>query len=184
MLEKPLFPTMFYETHISHDLCFSVLNEIKSKQSQIDMISEATQIQPVSDYSTDFMHSIRIETFWNDVVPTLQNEMRKINFRMENIQPWVACYTGPCGYHPIHNHEHGYDGRLHYSAILYLTSVGTTDFFTMGSSAHQYRHSEASQLGKVIFFPSILPHQYRSDHFDGNARYVLPFNCELFRCEN
>jgi len=184
MLEKPLFPTMFYEAKIDDDLAFNVLEEIKAKQFQIDTISEALQIIPVSDYSTDFVHSIRIDTFWDHVVPQLQEEWSKLNMQMANIHSWVSCYTGPSGHHPLHNHKMGYDGRLHYSAILYLSRVGTTDFFSLDSSARNHQYNYQSNFGNIIFFPSIIPHQYRSEHYDGNARYTLPFNCELVSCVN
>lgn len=184
MLEKPLFPTMFYETQIPQDLCFSVLDEIKSKQHMIDTVSEATQVHPISDYSTDFIHSIRIESFWDNVVPILQNEWAQMKQQMVNIQPWVSCYTGPAGHHPLHNHKQGYDGRIHYSAILYLTKTGMTDFFTVDVTARENMYCHQSNLGSVIFFPSIIPHQYRAEHYDGNVRYTLPFNCELVPCEN
>lgn len=183
MLDKPLFPTMFYETEISKELSFAVLDEIKQKQHMIDTVSEATQIHPLSDYSTDFYHTIRIETFWNDVVPELQQQWKELdNLMMANIQPWVSCYTGPGGHHPLHNHSVGYNGRLHYSAILYLTNVGMTDFFSVDATAYARQHCEHSKVGKVIYFPSIVPHQYRAEHYDGNARYTLPFNFELVPC--
>jgi len=175
----PLFPTMFFETKIDENLAISVLEEIRSKQFQIDTVSEATQIIPVSDYSTDFCHTIRIDSFWDHVVPQLQEEWSKLNRQMVNIHSWVSCYTGPNGHHPLHNHNMGYDGRLHYSAILYLTRVGCTDFFSLDASAQNHQYSYPSGMGHILFFPSIIPHQYRSEHFDGNARYTLPFNCEL-----
>ena len=179
MLEKPLFPTMFYETQIPKDLSFAILDEIKYKQQTIELVSEATQIIPVSDYATDFAHSIRIEHFWNDAVPFLQNEWKQIGYRMENILSWVSCYTGPHGHHPLHNHEPGYSGRMHYSAILYLTRTGMTDFFNTSVAARDYQYTNTHDVGSVIFFPSIIPHQYRSEQFDGQPRYTLPFNCEL-----
>lgn len=183
MLEKPLFPTMFYETEIPKDICFAVLDEIKSKQHCIDTVSEATQIQPISDYSTDFAHTIRINTFWDEVVPRLQMDWESMGKEMVNIHPWVSCYTGPAGHHPLHNHASGYNGRLHYSAIIYLSGVGMTDFFSTDATACSTQHCEKSEVGKVVFFPSIIPHQYRAEHFDGNARYTLPFNCELVPCD-
>ena len=106
MLEKPLFPTMFYETEVPKDLCLSVLDEIKQKQDMINTVSEATQIHPVSDYATDFVHSIHIETFWDQVIPFLQNEWQKYGVMMANVNSWVSCYTGPAGHHPLHNHKH------------------------------------------------------------------------------
>lgn len=184
MLEKPLFPTMFYETQIPRDLCFAVLDEIKSKQDMIDTVSEATQIHPVSDYSTDFMHTIRIDLFWDEVIPRLQMEWESLGKEMVNIHSWVSCYSGPSGHHPLHNHKPGYDGRLHYSAILYLSDVGMTDFYTIDTTAQNNMYCQKSQLGTVLFFPSIIPHQYRSEQYDGNTRYTLPFNCEIVTCAN
>ena len=179
MLEKPLFPTMFFETKISNDLAFEVLEEIRQKQFHIDTVSEATQVIPVNDYSTDFVHAIRIDSFWEKVIPQLQDEWAKLNKQMQNIHSWVSCYTGPGGHHPLHNHYSGYDGRNMYSAVLYLTRVGCTDFFSVDMTASNTQYIHQSEVGSVIFFPSIIPHQYRASHFDGNARYTLPFNCEL-----
>jgi truncated hemoglobin YjbI len=179
MLEKPLFPTLFYETQISQDLCFAMLEEIKSKQNRIDTVSEATQIQPLSDYSTDFAHTIRIDHFWDYAVPDLQEQWKQFGKEMVNIHSWVSCYTGPGGHHPLHNHHGGYDNKLHYSAIIYLSNTGMTDFFSIDATANCAQHCENSEVGKVVFFPSIIPHQYRSEHYDGNARYTLPFNCEI-----
>jgi len=182
LIEKPLFPTLFYEIDIDSNLALKVLNEIKDKQNQINTVSEATQIHPVSDYSTDFLNTIPIETFDNEVIPYLQHEWAQLNTRMENIYSWVSCYTGPHGCHPMHNHQDGYRNNLAYSAILYLTSVGSTDFFTVAPSAHNYIYAHESRIGNVIFFPSIIPHQYRTESYDGNNRYTLPFNCELVPC--
>lgn len=184
MLEKPLFPTMFYETQIPRDLCFAVIEEIKSKQHMIDVVSESTQIQSVKAYSTDFPHPIRIEKFWNEVIPHLQMDWKNLGKEMMNINSWVSCYKGPSGHHPLHNHQVGYNSKLHYSAILFLSDVGTTDFFSIDATAIASQHTEKSSIGKVIFFPSIIPHQYRSEQLDGNIRYTLPFNFELVPCEN
>ena len=60
LIEKPLFPTMFYETQIPRDLCFAVIEEIKNKQEMINIVSESTQIQNINQYSTDYKHPIRI----------------------------------------------------------------------------------------------------------------------------
>ncbi len=181
ILEKPLFPTMFYEIDIDANLALAVLNEIKEKKHHIDTVSEATQPKPVSDYSTDYTNRVPIETFDNEVISFLQNEWSQFNIRMEKIESWVSCYTGPNANHPMHNHHaaNGYQYRSSYSAILYLTSVGTTDFFSVTPPASQSFYSHSSRMGNVVFFPSIIPHQYYNNCYDGNERYVLPFNCDL-----
>lgn len=179
MLEKPVFPTMFYETKIDGHLAFAILEEIKTKQNQIDTVSEATQIIPVSDYSTDFVHSIRIDSFWDCVVPGLQLELSQFKLKMENIHSWVSCYTGPYGHHPLHNHHGTFTGKVLYSGILYLTRVGATDFFNIDPTSQHTQYQHAADIGSIVLFPSIIPHQYNSSQFDGNARYTLPFNFEL-----
>lgn len=177
--QKPLFPTMFYEIDIDPNLALAVLNEIKDKKHQIDTVSEATQAKPVSDYSTDYGNRIPIETFDNQVISFLQDEWSQTNVRMRVSSSWVSCYTGPTASHPMHNHDSGYEYRTMYSAILYLTSVGNTDFFTVTPTAHQSFYSHTSKMGNIIFFPSIIPHQYYNHCYDGNDRYTLPFNCSL-----
>jgi len=184
LIEKPLFPTMFYETQIPRDLCFAVIEEIKNKQEMIDIVSESTQIQNINQYSTDFKHPIHIERFWNDVVPMLQNDWKKFNKQMIDIFSWVSCYIGQEANHPLHNHYTGYGKKIHYSGILYLSDVGVTDFLSIDATAILSQHQEHSQIGKVIYFPSIIPHYYRPDQLDGNTRYTLPFNFELVPCEN
>ena len=184
ILEKPLFPTMFYEIDIDANLALAVLNEIKEKKHHIDTVSEATQPKPVSDYSTDYTNRVPIETFDNEVISFLQNEWSQFNIRMEKIESWVSCYTGPNANHPMHNHHAtGYQYRSSYSAILYLTSVGTTDFFSVTPPASQSFYSHSSRLGNVVFFPTIIPHQYYNNNYDGNERYVLPFNCDLVQIQ-
>lgn len=179
MQELPLFPTMFYETYIEPSLAFQVLDEIKSKQNLIDTVSEASQPHPVNDYSTDYTHPIQIEMFWNEVVPLLCEEFKQLNYNLNVLHSWVASYFGPGGHHPLHNHESGYSGNINYSGILYLSDIGATDFFAASVTSRNYMYSSPSKVGKIVLFPSIIPHQYRPERYDGNARYVLPFNCEM-----
>ena len=179
MNEMPVFPTMFYEAHLDRGIAFQVLDEIKSKRQIIDIVSEATQPHPVSDYSTDYSHSIRIESFWDFVVPFLDEQLAELNQKIEIFNSWVACYSGPAGHHPLHNHHLGYDGRNMYSGILYLSDIGNTDFFSTSITCKRNTFTSPSEIGKIVLFPSIIPHQYRSERYDGNTRYVLPFNGQL-----
>jgi hypothetical protein len=174
--ELSVFPTIFYETQIDKDLSLEILKEIKDNQQIVDIISESTQPHPVSDYSTDYAHPLYIKTFWERVVPGLNQELSQFNFTFDVLQSWIACYTGPAGHHPLHNHVSGYDGNIPISGILYLTEVGFTDFFNVSVISQNNTFHVKSEVGKIILFPSIIPHQYRSESYDGNSRYVLPFN--------
>lgn len=175
--ELPLFPTIFYETYIEKDICLDIIAEIKSKEEEIKRISEATQPIPIDDYSTDFSVPIKMDLFEKEVVPRLQDYCeRSLNMRMEMLGSWISCYTGPFGAHPMHVHVNEYKCAMHYSAILYLSNIGTTDFFSASPITQYTQHSVQSEIGKVVFFPSIIPHQYRPDQWDGNNRYTLPFN--------
>ena len=110
--------------------------------------------------------------------------MKKFNKQMIDIFSWVSCYIGQQANHPLHNHYAGYGKKMHYSGILYLSDVGVTDFLSSDATAILSQHQEHSQIGKVIYFPSVIPHLYRPDQLDGNTRYTLPFNFELAACEN
>jgi len=174
-----IFPTIFYETNIDPRLAFDILEDIKSKKTRIDLVHESTQITPVSDYSTDFIEPIDVPLFDQHVVPQLINEFKEMDVSLEIGNKWVSCYTGPDGCHPMHIHAKRFSGVPEFSAILYLTSIGYTDFFNTTLHSDQYQHSIESQVGKIVFFPSIIPHQYRAERFDGNHRYTLPFNVIL-----
>lgn len=181
MQPVPVFPTMFYETKINIDLAYDIIKEIKELEPTIRNISEATQPHPVSQYSTDFSKPLHINLFHDHVVPFLESEVEKIGYKFKLTSSWVSCYTGPHGSHPMHHHSGGWDGKTRYSGILYLSNIGYTDFFTSNMSAENYMHVVSSEVGKVVFFPSIVPHQYRTEQYDGNNRYTLPFNCDFER---
>jgi len=176
MIRHKVFPTSIYEMHISRDLALHLLDEIKSNQKVIEVISSATQPHPISDYSTDYTDPLRFNTFWDEVVPDMNKSLVENDMQMEVVQSWVSCYSGPSGHHPLHNHSPGYGRAGAYSGILYLSDIGFTDFFSVAYQADETQYSVPSQLGKVVLFPSIIPHQYRPERYDGNARYVLPFN--------
>lgn len=184
MIEQPLFPTLFYETKINENLAYDIIDEIKQLEPKVRNISEATQPHPISDYATDFSSPLRVELFHQYVVPQLSEEIAEIGYHLSMGTSWVSCYTGPHGSHPMHNHVEGYDGRINYSAILYLSNIGYTDFFTTSPTAANCMHSIKSEVGKVVFFPSIMPHQYRTEMYDGNSRYTLPFNCQFIQKNN
>lgn len=174
-----VFPTRFYETQINQDLAFAILEDIKSKKPQIDIVHEATQSIPVSDMSTDFSCPIDIPLFDQHVVPHLQQEFNELGIRLTVLQKWVSCYTGPYGVHPMHNHANGWEGIPQFAAIMYLTAAGETEFFNTALHSNQYSLKVSAEVGKVIFFPAIIPHQYNNVSFDGNHRYTLPFNIML-----
>lgn len=176
MIEVPVFPTLFYETSIPEKLAVDILSYIKTREADIRIVSEASQPHPTSDYATDFSCPIDIPLFDQYVLPHVQNEVAQLGYRYELECHWVSCYTGACGSHSMHNHQSGYDGKVHMSAILYLSNVGVTDFFSTSLVASTYMHSVASQIGKIVLFPSIVPHQYRAEQYDGNSRYTVPFN--------
>lgn len=179
MIETPVFPTMFYEMNVDPQLAMDIVQYIKTREPEIRNISEATQPHPVSDYATDFSCPIEIPLFMQHVMPEIQKSAASIGYQFNLSNYWVSCYTGPAGSHPMHNHQEKYNGRIMMSAILYLANVGYTDFFSMSYSADRYQHSIRSELGKIVFFPSIVPHQYRAEQYDGNSRYTLPFNGEF-----
>lgn len=176
MNELQVFPTLFYEMRIDPKLAIDIVSYIKTQEPAIRNISEATQPHPVSDYSTDFSNPIDVPLFDQYVMPEINNAAASIGYTFELSQYWISCYTGPSGSHPMHNHQEKYNGRIMMSAILYLSNIGFTDFFTTSYTADQYMYSVPSEMGKIIFFPSIVPHQYRAEQYDGNSRYTLPFN--------
>jgi len=183
MIETPVFPTMFYEMNIDPNLAIDIIAYIKEQEPRIRSISEASQPHPITDYATDFAHPIHIPLFHEHVIPAVEASASSIGYKFQLENYWVSCYTGPAGSHPMHNHQEKYNGRIMMSAILYLSDIGFTDFFNMSYSADQYMYSVPSKMGKIVFFPSIVPHQYRAEQYDGNSRYTLPFNGSFIRAD-
>ncbi|MDB4726097.1 hypothetical protein OAF54_01580 [bacterium] len=179
MNKLEVFPTIFYETNIGVELANDIVHEIKENEDKIKNTSEATQPHPVTDYATDFCNPVSINLFHNYVLPHLRNEFDAMGYDMQFLQSWVSCYTGPHGSHPMHIHARGYNGQLKFSGILFLSNVGHTDFFSVNMMADEYQYSVPSEQGKIVIFPSIVPHQYRAESYDGNHRYTLPFNIDL-----
>jgi len=174
-----LFPTLFFETYINTQLAIDILSEIKKKEPEIRNISEASQSQPIKDYSTDFCHPVEIELFDRFVTEHMCKEFKKINYDVEMKNSWVSCYTGAHGAHAMHNHSKGWNGNGEYACILYLSDIGKTDFFNTSLISDNYIKSIKSRMGKVIVFPGIIPHQFVVDKYDGNSRYTLAFNISL-----
>jgi len=92
-------------------------------------------------------------------------------------QYWTAIYT-KTAYHSTHNHASNILDKINYSGILYLTDIGSTNFYSTNPSSFENKFYSKSEVGKILIFPSTIPHSVEPT-MDESKRVVVAFNCEI-----
>ena len=181
--EVHCFATKFFEIQVPIDNALNVLHEIKRNRETLEVISEATQSKNVSDYVTDYSHGIKLEAF-----EVIENYIKSLfetqGFLFGITEYWTAIYVTNKGHHSFHNHKLNIFDPCNYSGILYLSNSGGTDFISSSPTSAQNTYHSESCLGKVLLFPSTVPHYYSPRINDDNERYVVAFNCEFYQNVN
>ena len=176
-----LFPIRFFEINLDQVDAYNVLNEILRKEDEIKLISSTRQLQSADEYITDYpynSHSAIVELesmgLVFDKVKTVFEENNSI---IDIDQYWTAIYT-KTAHHSTHDHSSNILDKINYSGILYLTDIGHTTFYSTNPSSFYNDFKINSQLGKIIIFPSTIPHSVEPT-MDESKRVVVAFNCEI-----
>lgn len=158
-------------------MCFEILKEIHEKKTDIHIASNASLSMTSADYMSDFFHSVQLNSF-ETIMKNISDFFITQNMSFELKEYWTAFYRGKAG-HSIHTHSNNILEKTNYSGILYLSNFGSTTFFSINPSSFEHHHIVGSKLGKMIMFPSNLPHQTLNETELEEDRYVVPFNCEI-----
>lgn len=176
-----VFPTRFFEMKLDQVDAFNVLNEILRKEDEIRMISSTRQEQSSDCYATDFSSykdDIRIDLKSMDLVfELIRKNFEENNCTISFRKYWTAIYS-KTAHHSTHNHYFGILDRFNYSGILYLTDIGGTNFFSTNPSSLETDFHSHSRMGKILIFPSALPHSVEPMMNDAK-RVIVSFNCEI-----
>lgn len=172
-----VFPSRFFDILLEKQDAFNVLNEILRKKEELKTISAVSQKQSVENYITDYDNPVELETF-RIVISKIEEMFKQYNLSFNLSSYWTSIYTGS-GFHTLHHHQMKRVSDSNYSGILYLSDIGSTEFFSCSPSSYDNYLCIPSEFGKVVMFPSIIPHTYSPTHNDNNIRYVVPFNFEL-----
>lgn len=172
-----LFATKFFEFFIDRVDVYNIINDILRNKEQIKIISSTTQQQSDEVYKTDYFDPIKIDSF-DFAIEKVNKEFRKFNMNYQIHNYWTAIYNDS-GFHGMHNHLETSVDQHNYSGILYLSAIGHTTFFSNAPSSFHKKATINSDIGKVIFFPSDLPHCYEPVNSSNNERYIIAFNGSL-----
>ena len=172
-----LFATRFFEFTVDSELCLNVLKEIHEKKTDIHIASNAFLSMTSADYMSDYFHSVKLNSF-ESIMSKISEVFVSQNMSFHLKEYWTAFYRGKAG-HSIHTHSKNILEKVNYSGILYLSNFGSTTFFSVNPSSFDHHHVIGSKLGRLIMFPSNVPHQTLNETELEEDRYVVPFNCEI-----
>ena len=181
MIGLDLFPTRFFQINLDQVDAYNVLNEILRKEDEIRLISSTRQKQSSDEYATDYRYShtqnsIGLETM-NVVFDKLKIIFEENNSTIDIDSYWTAIYS-KTAHHSSHTHANSILDTINYSGILYLTDIGSTDFYSTNPSSFQDKFTSNSEFGKILIFPSSIPHSVEPT-LDESKRVVVAFNCEI-----
>ena len=153
-----LFPTEILTFKFNVDEIRPLINEVTSKKNEIKKINSIYSNNGGSgDYYTDFSDPIKLFEY-EKLMLSIANYFHSNNtpFFMKNY--WTAVYNLK-GLHDKHVHTNFVKGEdANYSSVLYLTNMGETLFHNPNPTCIQNQTTIASEVGKLIFFPSNLLH--------------------------
>lgn len=182
MIGLDLFPTKFFEIQLDTGDAFNLLKEIMRKEDEIKIISSTRQIQSIEEYATDFSYQddskvVKLENL-EKVFNIIKNEFDKNNSLIEVIDYWTAIYL-KTGYHGLHTHKNNILDKCNYSGIIYLSDLGGTTFYSPSLTSFESNFVSKSEMGKILIFPSNVPHAVNATLVEENKRYIVSFNCEI-----
>jgi hypothetical protein len=181
MIGLDLFPIRFFEIRLDQVDAFNVLNEILRKEEDIRLISSTRQTQSATEYITDYPYQqddkiVELESI-SSVFDKVKNTFEENNSTIDIGGYWTAIYS-KTAHHGTHDHSSNILDRINYSGILYLTDIGSTTFYSTNPSSFENRFYSKSEVGKILIFPSTIPHSVEPT-LDESKRVVVAFNCEI-----
>lgn len=172
-----IFPTKFFQLDVEDSLCYELLRDIDSNRREMELINNTHNKQPSEDYITDYRNPVKLKVF-DSIMENLKAFFGNIGYDFILRDYWTAIYNG-FGSHTIHTHKGNITNHANYSGILYLTSIGSTEFFSSCPHSWDKVFTYPSQFGKILMFPSMLPHHAVNEVKLDNERYVVAFNADL-----
>ena len=178
MIELDVFPTRFFQFDINPEETFNVLNEVLSIKDRLELVSMAQSDQYIGNYQTDFFSPTELKNFETVINKIVAPNFTKNNLKFKMKMYWTARYK-KYGFHTMHNHIFHFFDNVNYSGIFYLGDNGSTEFFNVSPTSVNTKFLVESVLGKIILFPSTIPHCYSPILECENERYIIAFNCEI-----
>lgn len=173
-----VFPTKFFTHKISdNEVLQNIYDEIYSKRDKIRNTSWATQHQSSDCYITDYQNTVNIDSFLV-ALEIFQKELNQNGLAFDLQNYWTTLYK-KVAHHPMHIHRSKIVMPNNYDGIFYVTSTGSTNFYSNNPSSFDNEITLPSESGRFVLFPSTLPHQVITNLESDEERCVIAFNGEL-----
>lgn len=180
---KELFATkMLYARVDGGTTLKDIMSEIQSKRSDIETLSRMFEHQDVKNYATDFRFPVQIKAF-ESLMDDIKAMFKEDGYNFDLKTYWTAIYNDTA-IHNMHIHKYSVHDEINYSGILYLTDIGETMFYSPNPTAQQLEYCEYSQAGKIVMFPSNIPHWVNQHKQSDCERVVMSFNFSLYEVVN
>jgi len=174
-----IFPTEILTFQFNTEEIRPLIDEVISKKDDIKKINSIYDNHGgVGDYHTDYMDPVKLYEY-EKLMFLISNYFQNNNnpFLIKNY--WTAIYS-LSGLHNKHIHANFVRGNEeNYSSVLYLTSMGETKFYNPNPTCIHDHATIASEVGKLIFFPSNLLHS--AENLIDGERIIISANIKLKR---
>jgi hypothetical protein len=176
--ELDLFPTKFFSIKLEENELLSPLTkEVYENREEIKSLSWATQEQSCENYITDFVKPKQYASF-NRISEYLRYNFSEMGYAFDMDMYWTAFYK-KFSIHEIHAHKPSILTDTNYSGVLYLSSIGSTNFFSSNPSSFYNTIQIESEYGRIVMFPSNVPHQAITNFDSDVERCIIAFNFRL-----
>ena len=168
------FATSIQKFYFSNEEIKPLLDEVINKKEDIKKTSYFYNVKNEDygkEYYTDFNNSIKLYEY-EKLMFMIGNFYQNKYFNVLNY--WSALYYEN-SWHETHAHS---DPKFNFSSILYLTNnTGGTTFYSPNLTSETETHFEASEVGKLVIFPSSLFHSVY--HKDNSERIIISSNISI-----
>lgn len=136
--------------------------------------------QDVSDYATDYQNPVKLHEY-EKLMMMIGKYFDNQNYNFQLTNYWTAIYNSK-GYHKEHCHNNGSQympPANNFASVLYLTSIGGTEFQSPHAMSAEYEYSIQSKVGLLVIFPSSLIHSAPSSN-STNERVCISGNMGIY----
>jgi len=180
---KELFATkMLYARVDGGTVLKDIMSEIQDNRSEIETLSRMFEHQDIKNYATDFRFPVRIKAF-ESLMENIKVMFKEDGYNFDLKTYWTAIYNDTA-IHNMHIHKFSVLDEINYSGILYLSDIGETMFYSPNPTSQQLQYCEYSEAGKIIMFPSNIPHWVTQHKQSDCERVVMSFNFSLYEVVN
>jgi|APGre2960657423_1045063.scaffolds.fasta_scaffold14298_2 uncharacterized protein (TIGR02466 family) len=177
MKKKLILPEVIFEFQLDENICTTLLEDVSKLEWTPNQHNFYSKNSLNKDPTYDFLHE-----WFHECLQAVKNDLQMQCEELNVVLSW-ATKTENGQFHNSHTHRNSV-----VSGILYLQDNMSHTWFSrahMWGKGHnlslfpndetEMQHEEETSKGKLLIFPSMLPHRV-SCNSDDDARYTIAFN--------